>query len=227
MSKHHGILWDCFIGIFLDIKLTESTQFWWNTQPVYFFACVCQMGKKKHRSGPALRSCHQKLAVEAGKMIVQPSVRIQQEWGVTHRIQGLNMRYFCRIYADSCWWNPSYYWGHGTGITNYTYIYIYVCVYSSYNYSKNGYLLSHQTWLECWIFPALSASIDRSIAGTSSLGTKSRCSTGAVAVAVVAARPVAGAAPGVSGRSSCSSTSFSRSRAEDRRAMGLPWEMPT
>ena len=102
MSKHHGILWDCFIGIFLDIKLTESTQFWWNTQPVYFFACVCQMGKKKNRSEPALRSCHQKLAVEAGKMIVQPSVRIQQEWGVTHRIQGLNMRYFCRIYADSC-----------------------------------------------------------------------------------------------------------------------------
>ena len=93
---------DCFIGIFLDIKLTESTQFWWNTQPVYFFACVCQMGKKKNRSEPALRSCHQKLAVEAGKMIVQPSVRIQQEWGVTHRIQGLNMRYFCRIYADSC-----------------------------------------------------------------------------------------------------------------------------
>ena len=65
----------------------------------------------------------------------------------------------------------------GLGLpTIHIYIYIYVFVYSSYNYSKNGYLLSHQTWLECWIFPALSASIDRSIAGTSSLGTKSRCS---------------------------------------------------
>lgn len=68
------------------------------------FFCMClPNGEEKNRSEPALRSCHQKLGVEAGKMIVQPSVRIQQEWGVTHRIQGLNMRYFCRIYADSCW----------------------------------------------------------------------------------------------------------------------------
>ena len=115
----------------------------------------------------------------------------------------------------------------GLGLPTHIYIYVCVCILPITTQKMDTFWVIKHGWLECWIFPALSASIDRSIAGTSSLGTKSRCSTGAVAVAVVAATPVAGAAPGVSGRSSCSSTSFSRSRAEDRRAMGSPWEMPT